>query len=51
MAGFLVWSRFPYWEVMPSPEGSTVIVRDMRFRARGAVTFMGTATIPATSSE
>ena len=46
VAGFLVWSRFPYWEVMPAPEGTTVTVRDMRFRARGAATFMGTATIP-----
>ena len=51
VAGFLVWSRFPYWEVMPAPEGTTVTVRDMRFRARGAVTFMGTATIPAAASE
>jgi hypothetical protein len=51
VAGFLAWSRFPYWEVMPAPEGTIVTVRDMRFRARGAVTFMGTATIPAAASE
>ena len=51
VAGFLVWSRFPYWEVMPAPEGTTVTVRDMRFRARAAPTFTGTATIPAAASE
>lgn len=51
VAGFLVWARFPYWEVMPSPNGTTVTVRDVRFPARGPATMMGTATIPATSSE
>jgi inner membrane protein len=33
---FLVWSRFPFWEVAPEAGGSRVSVRDMRFMATGA---------------
>jgi inner membrane protein len=47
VAAFLVWARFPYWEVTPSPGGALVTVRDMRFRATGPATFMATATVPA----
>jgi hypothetical protein len=34
VAGFLVWSRFPFWEVTRSPTGAIATVRDMRFRNR-----------------
>lgn len=47
VAAFLVWARFPYWEVMRAPGGTEVTVRDMRFRASGPATFMATATVPA----
>ena len=33
---FLVWSRFPYWEIEPSRDGARVTVRDMRFGDRFA---------------
>ena len=33
--GFLVWSRFPYWEVERTADGSRVVLRDMRFMAVG----------------
>lgn len=29
--GFLVWSRFPYWEIDRGPDGTLVSVRDVRF--------------------
>jgi len=31
---FLVWSRFPYWTIEPSPDGTRVTVSDMRFPGR-----------------
>jgi inner membrane protein len=31
IAAYLVWSRFPYWEVSETPAGTRVTVRDMRF--------------------
>jgi inner membrane protein len=34
--GFLVWSRFPYWQVQPVPSGTRVTVHDMRFGDRFA---------------
>lgn len=34
--GFLVWSRFPYWQVQPAPSGTRVTVHDMRFGDRFA---------------
>jgi inner membrane protein len=34
---FLVWSRFPIWEVDRQPDLSRVVVRDMRFMAGGRV--------------
>jgi inner membrane protein len=36
VSGFLVWSRFPYWEVVPFDGGTRVTVRDMRFGDRFA---------------
>lgn len=38
VAGILVWTRFPFWEINPVPGGTRVVVRDMRFTAlrRGA---------------
>ncbi len=33
--GFLVWSRFPFWEVERTPAGSRVVLRDVRFRTGG----------------
>jgi len=40
VAGILVWSRFPYWEIRPVPSGTEVRVRDMRFKGldRGGFT-------------
>ena len=45
---FLVWSRYPFWEINPTPQGTEVIVRDMRFAAapvRGA-SFVASTTLP-----
>ena len=39
--GILVWSRFPFWETRPTPDGVEVTLRDMRFKdgpARGGFT-------------
>jgi inner membrane protein len=33
---FLVWSRFPVWQVDRTTQGARVTVQDMRFRAGGA---------------
>jgi hypothetical protein len=40
IAGILVWSRFPFWEIRPTAEGTELRVRDMRFKgfARGGFT-------------
>jgi inner membrane protein len=42
---FLVWSRFPVWEVERTGEGALVTVRDMRFRL-GAARFSASARVP-----
>jgi len=34
--GFLVWSRFPFWTIEATSEGSRVSVGDMRFPGRGS---------------
>lgn len=31
---FLVWSRFPFWTIEPTPSGTRVTVSDMRFAGR-----------------
>ncbi len=33
---FLVWSRFPFWTIEPTPEGTRVTVGDVRFAGQGA---------------
>ena len=44
--GFLVWSRFPFWEVQRHTDaGTVVIVQDVRFRVGGA-RFSASATLP-----
>ena len=35
IAGFLVWSRFPFWTISPTPGGTEVSVGDVRFSGRG----------------
>jgi inner membrane protein len=35
---FLVWSRFPYWELRPAEGGTRVTVKDMRFGDRFSAT-------------
>ena len=42
---FLVWSRFPVWEVDRTGDGALVTVRDMRFRL-GAARFSASARVP-----
>jgi inner membrane protein len=42
---FLVWSRFPYWQVRPTANGTEVTVRDARFRG-GDGTFMARVVVP-----
>jgi inner membrane protein len=44
--GFLVWSRFPFWQVEPFAGGARLTVGDMRFRGRG-LGFAATAVVPA----
>jgi hypothetical protein len=39
IAGILVWSRFPFWEIREVTGGTEVRVRDMRFKRGGAGTF------------
>ncbi|MEX2661620.1 MAG: metal-dependent hydrolase [Vicinamibacterales bacterium] len=39
IAGILVWSRFPFWEIREVTGGTEVRVRDMRFKRLGAGTF------------
>jgi inner membrane protein len=41
--GFLVWSRFPYWELESTPDGTRVTVKDMRFGDR----FAASTLVPA----
>ena len=48
VAGFLVWTRFPFWEIQPSGDRARVTVRDMRFRGRGPG-FAATAVVPLTA--
>ncbi|NOT43050.1 MAG: metal-dependent hydrolase [Acidobacteria bacterium] len=46
VAGFLVWSRFPFWDVTETPEGTRVTVRDMRFVDRLGGRFAGSVLLP-----
>ena len=45
VAAFLVWSRFPFWEVERSSKGTVVTVRDVRFRQRVAGGFNVSAVV------
>jgi inner membrane protein len=45
VAAFLVWTRFPFWEVEPSSDRARISVGDMRFRGRGQ-RFAATAVVP-----
>jgi inner membrane protein len=47
--GFLVWSRFPYWQLEPAEGGTRVTVRDVRFMVGGRV--FGASTIVTTLAE
>jgi inner membrane protein len=42
---FLVWSRFPVWQVERTAQGARVTVQDMRFRVGGA-RFSASAMVP-----
>ena len=48
VAGILVWSRFPFWEIEPVEEGTRVTVRDVRFAAFGRGGFTATTVVRAT---
>ena len=43
--GFLVWSRFPFWVLEDTPDGTRVTVSDMRFAGRGSP-FVQTVVVP-----
>lgn len=42
---FLVWSRFPFWTIEPTPAGTRVTVSDMRFPGRNG--FSASTILPA----
>jgi inner membrane protein len=50
VAGFLVWSRFPFWTVTPSADGTTVVVEDVRFPVSGN-RFSATTVVPPAVTE
>ena len=43
--GFLVWSRFPFWQVERTDQGARVTVQDARFRV-GGVRFAASVMVP-----
>jgi inner membrane protein len=45
IAGLLVWSRFPFWEIREVAGGTEVRVRDMRFKRLGAGSFTATTVV------
>jgi inner membrane protein len=45
---FLVWSRFPYWTLVPDAGGTRVTVSDMRFT--GAARFAESVVVPTPAS-
>jgi inner membrane protein len=49
VAGFLVWTRFPFWEADSQSDRVRLTVRDMRFRGRGPG-FAATAVVPGAAS-
>jgi inner membrane protein len=42
---FLVWSRFPFWQIRHTAAGTVVTVQDVRFRAGGG-RFSASTTLP-----
>jgi len=42
---FLVWARFPFWTIEPTPSGTRVTVSDMRFPGRNG--FAASTILPA----
>jgi len=42
---FLVWSRFPFWQIQHTEAGTVVTVHDVRFRVGGG-RFSASATLP-----
>ena len=44
--GFLVWSRFPFWTVEPTPDGTRVTVSDLRFAGQTPARFMESTVVP-----
>jgi len=46
---FLVWSRFPVWQVERTEQGTRVTVQDMRFRVGGA-RFSASTMVPITGN-
>jgi inner membrane protein len=45
IAGLLVWSRFPFWEIREVTGGTEVRVRDMRFKRLGGGSFTAAALV------
>lgn len=45
VAGILVWSRFPFWEIREVNRGTEVRLRDMRFKRLGASSFTATVVV------
>lgn len=45
VAGLLVWSRFPFWEIQPAAEGTELRVQDMRFKGLGRTPFTASAIV------
>ena len=42
---FLVWARFPFWTIEPTPSGTRVTVSDMRFAGRNG--FAASTVVPS----
>ena len=45
VAGILVWSRFPFWDIVPAEDGTQVTVRDVRFAGFGRGGFTATTVV------
>jgi inner membrane protein len=45
IAGILIWSRFPFWEIQPRRDGTLVTLRDVRFAGFGRGGFTATTVV------
>ena len=45
IAGFLVWSRFPFWTFEPVPGGTRVTVSDLRFAGQTPARFVASTVV------